>query len=77
MFYLSIDVEASGPFPGLNDLCSIGAVVVSEDRGMWSVDESRSFYRELQPQGGAVIEEATEIHGLDPEHLRTHGGTGL
>ena len=74
MFYLSIDVEASGPFPGLNDLCSIGAVVVSEDRGMWSVDESRSFYRELQPQGGAVIEEATEIHGLDPEHLRTHGG---
>ena len=73
MFYLSIDVETSGPFPGLNDLCSIGAVVVLPRGGVWRVDEARTFYRELQPQGGVVVAAATRIHGLDPAHLQAHG----
>ena len=70
MFYLSIDVETSGPFPGLHDLVSIGAVVVREDYGAWQVDDARSFYVEVQPQGGEILSEATDIHGLSPEVLR-------
>jgi hypothetical protein len=73
MFYLSIDVESSGPFPGLHDLVSIGAVVVCEDRGAWLVDETRSFYMELQSQGGEILAEETSVHGLSSERLREQG----
>lgn len=75
MVYLSIDVEASGPFPGLFSLVSIGAVIVkTSDEGLWVVDEEASFYEELQhlPRAGE-LEAATNIHGLTREYLDEHG----
>lgn len=74
--YLSVDVEASGPFPGIFSLVSLGAVVVRPDgHGRWSVDEAFSFYRELKPlEGAAELEAATNIHGLTREYLQAHGG---
>ncbi len=75
MVYLSIDVEASGPFPGLFSLVSIGAVVVRPGRsGQWMVDEEYSFYEELKPlDGAAELEAATNIHGLTRDYLEENG----
>lgn len=71
MVYLSIDVEASGPFPGLFSLVSIGAVVVKANGdGDWEVDEGQTFYQELKPLPDAgELEAATNIHGLTREYL--------
>lgn len=76
MVYLSVDVEASGPFPGIFSLVSIGAVVVrSGQSGLWRVDESLSFYRELKPlEGAQESAAATAIHGLSRDYLLEHGG---
>jgi ribonuclease T len=75
MVYLSVDVEASGPFPGIFSLVSLGAVVVRADgRGRWAVDEEFAFYQELKPlEGAAELEAATNIHGLSREYLLEHG----
>lgn len=75
MVYLSVDVEASGPFPGIFSLVSLGAVVVrSNSEGIWSVDEELGFYQELKPlEGAAELEAATRIHGLSRQYLEEHG----
>lgn len=75
MVYLSIDVEASGPFPGLFSLVSIGAVVVRASKdGLWSVDQDKTFYEELKPLPNASeLEAATNIHGLTAEYLDEYG----
>lgn len=75
MVYLSLDVEASGPFPGLFSLVSIGAVVVRSDKdGRWWVDEELDFYEELKPLDGAdELEAATNIHGLTRDYLIEKG----
>ncbi len=74
MIYLSVDIEASGPFPGLFSLVSIGAVPVKRSKQTWWVDEDLSFYIELQPLEDAdELPAATNIHGLTEEHLREHG----
>ena len=74
MIFLSIDVEASGPFPGLFSLLSVGAVPVARREGTWALDPERSLYMELQPLEGASQDpEAMAIHGLTPEYLRTNG----
>lgn len=75
MVYLSIDVEASGPFPGLFSLVSIGAVVVrSQKDGIWAVDEDITFYEEMKHLPRAKeLEAATNIHGLTREYLDEHG----
>ena len=76
MIYLSIDVEASGPFPGLHYLCSIGAAAVRTFDGVWQVDRDRTFYVELQPLEGAdELPEAMRIHGLTRDHLAARGET--
>ncbi len=75
MQYLSIDIEASGPFPGMFSLVSIGAVPVVHDRGgRWSVDKDKTFYVEVQPLDGAEeLKAATEIHGLSAKYLQHTG----
>lgn len=72
--YLSIDVEASGPFPGLFSLVSIGAVVVKTNSvGEWEVDEGQTFYQELKPLPNAgELEAATNVHGLTREYLEAN-----
>lgn len=75
MVYLSIDVEASGPFPGLFSLVSIGAVAVKSTKdGHWAVDTELTFYEEMLPLPRAgELEAATNIHGLTREYLEDHG----
>ena len=74
MIYLSIDIEASGPFPGLFSLVSVGAVPVIRVKERWQLDEESTYYEELKPFPGAgELEEATNIHGLTTEYLAEKG----
>ncbi|MBZ0121124.1 MAG: 3'-5' exonuclease [Sandaracinaceae bacterium] len=74
MIYLSIDVEASGPFPGLYYLASVGAVPVRRGAEGWHVDEASSFYVEIAPlEGASEMAEAMAVHGLTRAHLEEHG----
>ena len=62
--YISIDIEASGPVPGLFNLVSIGAVAVEKNKdGVWAVD-SGEFYVEVKPIFDGYDPEAERIHGL-------------
>jgi len=70
--YFSVDVEASGPVPGLYNLVSIGAVPVGREGGSWK-PEDRRFYVELKPIGGAFDAEAMAIHGIPRERLEREG----
>jgi ribonuclease T len=77
MFYLSLDVEASGPFPGLYSLVSVGCVPVyppDERHAEWRVDDSRTFYCEVKPlPNGGNLAAADEVHGLSLQHLQDNG----
>lgn len=77
MFYLSLDVEASGPFPGLYSLVSVGCVPVyppDEREPEWRVDEQNTFYCEVKPlPDGLNLAAADEVHGLSLEHLEAEG----
>ena len=69
-----VDVEASGPVPGLHDLVSIGAVAVKRtEEGRHAPMADQPFYAEIQPQGGRIEPEATAVHGLTPDHLQANG----
>ena len=70
--YFSVDVEASGPVPGLYNLVSIGAVPVARTAGSWAPEEE-TFYVELQPIGGAFDAEAMAVHGIPRERLEASG----
>ncbi len=63
--YVSVDVETSGPVPGIYSLLSIGACVVSEP--------AQSIYLELQPDGLQHDPEAVAVTGLDLTRLETEG----
>ncbi len=70
--YYSVDVEASGPVPGLYNLLSLGAVVVAPDaQGVLALGES--FYVELRPVFAGHLEAANAIHGLDLGRLAEEG----
>ena len=64
-FYVSVDVETSGPVPGQYSLLSIGACTIFEPRS--------SFYVELQPINANFTEEAMSIHRLSLEQLSARG----
>jgi DNA polymerase III epsilon subunit-like protein len=64
--WISIDVETSGPAPGVASLLSIGACVVGH--------QDEAFYVELQPVPGmGWTAEAEAIHALTRDHLVEHG----
>lgn len=70
--YFSVDIECSGPVPGLYDMVSIGIVAVPPD------DEGRlrcaeTLYVEIKPEGPRVDPGAMKIDGLTLEHLQQHG----
>jgi DNA polymerase III alpha subunit (gram-positive type) len=70
--YYSIDVEASGPVPGLYNLVSVGAtVVLPGPDGRLSLGET--FYAELRPVFAGHVEEANAVHGLDLARLQREG----
>ena len=64
-FYVSVDVETSGPIPGEYSLLSIGACSVFQPRS--------SFYVELKPINDHFTEEAMSIHRLSMERLAEGG----
>lgn len=63
--YISIDIETSGPVPGIYSLLSIGACLISEP--------NQSIYLELQPDSPKYDLEAVTITGLDLNRLKNEG----
>lgn len=71
MDYFSIDVEASGPIPGIHNLLSIGATHVRRSEGLYRPFED--FYVEVKPAFDGYLEAAMRIHKLDAERLKEEG----
>ncbi|MEM7249358.1 MAG: 3'-5' exonuclease [Acidobacteriota bacterium] len=71
--YCCIDVEASGPVPGLFDLVSIGAVAVQADPDGRHRLSSEPWHVLVAPQGGRQLEEAMAIHGIPAGQLEAEG----
>lgn len=63
--YISVDVEASGPFPPTFSMLSIGACVVGAPEA--------SFYAELKPISERVVTEAIKVVGKPLEHFTKNG----
>ncbi len=63
--YVSVDVETSGPVPGIYSLLSIGACLVSSP--------AQSIYLELQPDGLKHDPEAVAVTGLHLSNLENEG----
>lgn len=64
-FFISVDVETSGPNPGDYALLSIGACTLDEPR--------QDFYIELKPTSFNFLPEALEVSGLSMEKLKETG----
>lgn len=63
--YISVDVETSGPIPGVFSLLSLGACVVGEP--------NKTFYAELKPLNDNFIKKALMVNGLSLEKLKKQG----
>ena len=63
--YVSVDIEASGPVPGLYSMLSIGACQIE--------DPSKTFYCELQPLNENFIAEALKVNGFSLIELQHRG----
>ena len=63
--YISVDVEASGPIPGIYSMLSIGATVV--------FDTSKTFYAELKPINNNFIVDAIRVANLSMRELLIKG----
>jgi len=64
-FYISVDIEASGPIPGEFSMLSLGACAVGH--------EDKSFYCEIKPLNDSFIKTALDVTGLSMEELKTNG----
>jgi len=69
--WFCVDIECSGPVPGLYDMISLGAVVVTP-RGA-SYDIGETFYVEIKPTAPRVDPGAMAVNGLDYERLKREG----
>lgn len=63
--YISVDIEASGPYPPTYSLLSVGACLVD--------DPKDTFYRELRPIGDLAVKEALSAVGKSLEYFRENG----
>ena len=71
--YFCVDIEASGPVPGLFNMVSLGAVPVRLGAdGKWAVD-SIELYQEYQPDFPGWDKEAEKIHRITRDHLAKNG----
>jgi len=64
-FFISIDIETSGPNPGNYALLSIGACTI--------IDLMETFYIELQPDKPSFTDEALSVSKLSMERLQAEG----
>ena len=69
--YVCVDIEASGPVPGLFNMVSIGGVEVRFNGQRH--ERGETFYYELKPVCDGFDEHAMSIHGIPEAHLREHG----
>lgn len=69
--YFCIDLEASGPVPGIYNMVSIGGVVVRYKEGQHHLGDE--FYYEIKPDFKGFKDEAMSIHGLSRSHLENYG----
>jgi len=63
--FISIDIEASGPYPGRYSLLSIGACLVD--------DPAQDFYAELKPVSLEAVESALRVSHFSLEALSETG----
>lgn len=71
--YFCVDIEASGPVPGLYDMISLGAVVVAPDQETGKLTKGATFYQEIIPEAPRFDERTVPIHGLTKAHLHANG----
>ena len=69
--WFCVDIECSGPVPGLYDMVSLGAVPVHRDDAGFQIGEG--FYVEIRPQAPRFDARAMAVNGLDIERLRHEG----
>lgn len=69
--YFCVDLEASGPVPGLYNMVSIGGVEVRWDGERHQRGDT--FYFEVRPEFDGFDPSAMAIHGLTESHLRENG----
>lgn len=72
MPFISLDVEASGPLPGIHDLLSVGAELIIFD-GIKYRPSGKTIYIELKPAHGGVVQEAMDVNRMDLEDLKRNG----
>lgn len=63
--YISVDIEAAGPIPGVYSMVALGACVIAHPRD--------SFYLELQPINADFVPSALRVSGLSLDRLRETG----
>lgn len=63
--YISVDIEASGPYPPAYSILSIGACLVG--------DSATSFYAEVRPISDQVVAEAIKVVGKPLEYFAENG----
>lgn len=64
-YYISVDIETSGPIPGEYSMLSLGASVVDED--------DKTFLVQIKPLNGNAVPEALAVTGFSLEALKRHG----
>jgi DNA polymerase III epsilon subunit-like protein len=69
--YFCIDIETSGPIPGMHSLLSVGATHVRRFQGTYQA--FKDLYVELKPVYPLFDEAAAAIHKLDPKVLAEKG----
>lgn len=69
--WFCVDIECSGPVPGLYDMISLGAVAVTEADGDWQI--GATHYVEIQPTAPRVDPGAMKVNGLDLAALARDG----
>lgn len=72
MPFISVDIEASGPIPGVYDMISFGAVRIRHENGRYVPSEDE-IYLELRPEYGGVDPDAMRVNKLDLEQLKVDG----
>lgn len=70
--YFCVDLEASGPVPGLFNMVSIGGVEVRAD-GEGGYTLGREFYFEIKPDFEGFDPHTETIHRLSRAHLEANG----
>jgi DNA polymerase III epsilon subunit-like protein len=69
--WFCVDIECSGPVPGLYDMISIGCVPVAPTPAGLQI--GAPWYAELRPEAPRVDPDAMKVNGLDIEALRRTG----